>query len=50
MTWWCDRRAGYDKIISELGIRSVVAGDSHKAQQKKAQQQQEAAAQPAAAQ
>jgi hypothetical protein len=43
----CDRRAGYDKVISELGIRSVVAGDSHKAQQKAAQEAAAAEAQPA---
>jgi hypothetical protein len=29
-------RAAYDKLVVELGIRSVVAGDSHKAQQKAA--------------
>jgi len=27
-------RSGYDKLISELGIRSVIAGDSHKAAQR----------------
>lgn len=30
------RSAAYDKVISELGIRSIVAGDSHKAAQKEA--------------
>ena len=29
-----NHRAGYDKLISELGIRSVIAGDSHKAAQR----------------
>ncbi|KIY96323.1 30S ribosomal protein S15 [Monoraphidium neglectum] len=27
-------RAAYDKLIGELGIRSVIAGDSHKAAQR----------------
>jgi hypothetical protein len=27
---------GYDKLISELGIRSIIAGDTHKAAQKEA--------------
>lgn len=29
-------RASYDRLISELGIRSVIAGDSHKAAQREA--------------
>ncbi|WIA32080.1 hypothetical protein OEZ86_002931 [Tetradesmus obliquus] len=29
-------RAAYDKVVVELGIRSVIAGDSHKAAQKAA--------------
>ncbi|GBF87501.1 30S ribosomal protein S15 [Raphidocelis subcapitata] len=29
-------RPAYDKVITELGIRSVIAGDSHKAAQRSA--------------
>jgi hypothetical protein len=29
-------RDGYDKLISQLGIRSVIAGDSQKAAQRAA--------------
>ena len=30
------RRPAYDTLITELGIRSVIAGDSHKAAQRQA--------------
>lgn len=29
-------RSAYDRVVVELGLRSVVAGDTHKAQQKAA--------------
>jgi hypothetical protein len=32
----CCCRAAYDKVVVELGIRSVIAGDSHKAAQRAA--------------